>query len=82
MTTPHDGPGAEPCAGGVSARALAEKLGAVPGMGPATAQIILAEIGADMSRFPSPERLVSWGKLCLRTIQSRREEHCRPGRAR
>jgi transposase len=70
IATPHDGPGAEPCAGGVSARALAEKLDAVPGIGPATAQIILAEIGADMSRFPTPEHLVSWAKLCPRTIQS------------
>jgi transposase len=58
ITSPHDGPGAEPSAGGVSARALAGKLDAVPGIGPATAQIILAEIGADMSRFPTPEHLV------------------------
>jgi transposase len=70
VTTPHDGPAAEPSAGGVNARALAEKLDAVPGIGPATAQIILAEIGADMSRFPTPEHLVSWAKLCPRTIQS------------
>ncbi|MER5599572.1 transposase [Streptomyces sp. NPDC002265] len=55
---------------GVSARTLAEKLDAVPGIGPTTAQIILAEIGADMSRFPTPEHLVSWAKLCPRTIQS------------
>ncbi|MFI5682067.1 transposase [Streptomyces cellulosae] len=40
------------------------------GIGPATAQIILAEIGTDMSRFPTPEHLVSWAKLCPRTIQS------------
>ena len=43
---------------------------AVPGIGPATAQIILAEIGADMSRFPTPEHLLSWLKLRPRTIQS------------
>lgn len=54
----------------VSARALAEKLDAVPGVGPTTAQIILAEIGADTSRFPTPEHLVSWAKLCFRAIQS------------
>jgi transposase len=69
VTTPHDGPAAEPSAGSVNARALAEKLDAVPGIGPATAQIILAEIGADMSRFPTPEHLVSWAKF-PRTIQS------------
>jgi transposase len=54
----------------VNAPALAEKLDAVPEIGPATARIILAEIGVDMSRFPAPEHLVSWAKLCPRTIQS------------
>ncbi|MER7469008.1 transposase [Streptomyces sp. NPDC097981] len=27
-------------------------------------------MGADMSHFPTPEHLVSWAKLCPRTIQS------------
>lgn len=40
------------------------------GIGLATAQIILAEIGTDMSRFHTPEHLVSWAKLCPHTIQS------------
>ncbi|MFD8194684.1 IS110 family RNA-guided transposase [Streptomyces wuyuanensis] len=70
ITTPHDGPAGDPSTGSVNARILAEKLDAVPGIGPATAQIILAEIGADMRRFPTPEHLVSWAKLCPRTIQS------------
>jgi transposase len=73
ITGPHDdtagsvppGPGS-----GRSARALVELLDAIPGIGPATAQIIPAEIGLDMSRFPTPEHLVSWAKLCPRTIQS------------
>ncbi|MER5641502.1 IS110 family transposase, partial [Kitasatospora sp. NPDC002227] len=47
-----------------------ERLDAIPGVGPATAQIILAEIGLDMSRFPTPEHLASWAKLCPRTVQS------------
>jgi transposase len=34
-----------------------------------TAQVIIAEVGLDMSRFP-PEHLVSWARLCPRTIQS------------
>jgi transposase len=49
---------------------LIERLDAIPGVGPATAQVILAEIGLDMTRFPTPEHLVSWAKLCPRTIQS------------
>ncbi|MFE7635595.1 IS110 family transposase [Kitasatospora sp. NPDC057518] len=49
---------------------LVERLDAVPGVGATTAHIILAEIGLDMNRFPSPEHLVSWAKLCPRSIQS------------
>lgn len=71
ITTPHAGSGADDeSANVVSARVLAERLDAVLGIGPTTAQIILAEIGADMSRFPTPEHLVSWAKLCPRTMQS------------
>jgi transposase len=47
-----------------------ERLDEVPGISALNAQDILAEIGIDMSRFPTPEHLVSWAKLCPRTIQS------------
>ena len=47
-----------------------ERLDEIPGIGPGAAQIILAEIGLDMSRFPTAAHLVSWAKLCPRTIQS------------
>ena len=47
-----------------------ERLDEIPGISVANAQDILAEIGTDMSRFPTPEHLVSWAKLCPRTIQS------------
>ena len=47
-----------------------ERLDEIPGIGPKSAQTIIAEIGLDMSRFPTPEHLVSWAKLCPRTIQS------------
>ncbi|MFI6289356.1 IS110 family transposase [Streptomyces sp. NPDC051018] len=71
ITTPPGATGTEgKPATAVSAQVLAERLDAVPGIGPTTAQIILAEIGADMSRFPTPEHLVSWAKLCPRAIQS------------
>jgi transposase len=46
------------------------RLDDIPGIGPRAAQIILAEIGLDMSRFPTAGHLVSWAKLCPRTIQS------------
>src|SRR5260370_1138271 len=47
-----------------------ERLDEIPGIGQRTAQRIIAEIGLDMTRFPTPEHLVSWAKLCPRTIQS------------
>lgn len=47
-----------------------ERLDEIPGIGPNTAQVILAEIGLDMSKFPTAAHLVSWAKLCPRTIQS------------
>ncbi|MFB7476840.1 transposase [Kitasatospora sp. NPDC056184] len=52
----HDG---APTAAGRPGPELVVRLDAVPGVRAATAQIILAEIGLDMSRFPSPEHLVS-----------------------
>ena len=47
-----------------------ERLDEITGVGKRAAQTIIAEIGLDMTRFPTPEHLVSWAKLCPRTIQS------------
>ena len=47
-----------------------ERLDEIPGIGAHNAQDLLAEIGLDMSRFPTPEHLVTWARLCPRTIQS------------
>jgi len=46
------------------------RLDEIPGISAHGAQIILAEIGLDMTRFPTAGHLVSWAKLCPRTIQS------------
>jgi transposase len=57
------------CADAAPLSAVA-RLDEIPGIGPHGAQVILAEIGLDMTRFPTAGHLVSWAKLCPRTIQS------------
>jgi transposase len=47
-----------------------ECLAEIPGIGRTGAQIILAEIGLHMTQFPTAAHLVSWAKLCPRTVQS------------
>jgi transposase len=39
------------------------RLDAIPGVGPVAAQMILAEIGTDMGRFPTPGHLASWARF-------------------
>ncbi|WP_109527519.1 IS110 family RNA-guided transposase [Nocardia aurea] len=46
------------------------RLDEIPGISPEVAQIIIAEIGLDMRRFPTAEHLASWAKLSPKTIQS------------
>ena len=40
------------------------RLDGIPGINARTAQVLLAEVGADMSRFPSAGHLASWAGLC------------------
>jgi transposase len=47
-----------------------QRLDEIPGIARHAAQVLLAEVGLDMGQFPTPEHLVSWAKLCPRTIQS------------
>jgi transposase len=47
-----------------------DRLDEITGIGPDGARAIIAEIGLDMSRFPTAGHLVSWAKLSPRTIQS------------
>jgi transposase len=44
--------------------AQAAQLDTIVGIGPANAAELIAEIGVDMSRFPTPGHLVSWAKFC------------------
>ena len=40
------------------------RFDAIPGVGRQAAEDVLAEMGADMSRFPTPSHLTSWAKVC------------------
>jgi len=46
-----------PCAEAVA------RLNAIPGVGRTAAQVIIAEIGVDMTRFPTAGHLTSWAKF-------------------
>jgi transposase len=39
------------------------RLDEIPGIGPTAAHTIIAEIGLDMSRFPTPAQLASWARF-------------------
>jgi transposase len=39
------------------------RLDEIPGVGPTAAQTIIAEVGLDMSRFPTPAHLASWARF-------------------
>ena len=41
-----------------------ELLQTIPGVGQRTAEVILAEIGVDMRRFPTAAHLASWAGMC------------------
>ncbi|MFL5654780.1 MAG: transposase [Ktedonobacteraceae bacterium] len=43
---------------------LLQRLETIPGIKRRLAEVILAEIGADMSRFPSARHLASWAGMC------------------
>lgn len=59
-----------------------ERLTAIPGVSAVAAQAIVAELGVDMTRFPTVEQLRSWAGLCPRLDESagkRRSTRIRKG---
>ena len=63
-------------------RPLIPLLTSIPGIGELAARVLLAEIGTDMSRFPSAGHLISWAGLCPRNDESagkRRSTRMRKG---
>lgn len=62
--------------------AAVELLCTIPGVGVRTAEEVIAEIGADMSQFPSARHLASWAGQCPgndRSAGRRRSGHTRHG---
>ena len=60
----------------------ARLLTTLPGVSDLTAQVMVAEIGVDMSRFPTAAHLISWTGLCPRSDESagkRRSTRVRKG---
>ena len=45
-------------------------LETIPGVGRRTAEVLVAEIGTDLSRFPSAEHLASWAGMCPGNAES------------
>lgn len=51
-------------------RQAAKLLSTMPGLSSVSANVIVAEIGVDMSRFATPAHLLSWACLCPRNDES------------
>jgi transposase len=59
-----------------------ELVASIPGIKSVGAQVIVSEIGIDMSRFPSEGHLISWAGICPRNDESagkRRSNRLRKG---
>lgn len=66
-----------------------DRLMTVPGIARVTAEVVLAETGVDMSRFPTAAHLASWTGFCPGNNESAgnagpagRHRRCSPDRRR
>jgi transposase len=51
-------------------QAALDLLDTIPGVGQRAAEILLAEVGTDLSRFPSAKHLASWAGMCPGNTES------------
>jgi transposase len=63
---------------GTPVLSLVERLDEITGVGVRNAQVIIAELGTDMSVFPTAGHAAAWARLTPRTLQS--GNTTRPGR--
>jgi transposase len=52
-----------------------ERLDTIPGVGQRTAEILIAELGLDLGRFPTPGHLASWAGMCPGNHESAGKRH-------
>jgi transposase len=57
-------------------RAAVRLLSSIPGVSALSAEVIVAEIGTDMTRFPTAGHLISWAGLCPRNDESAGKRRC------
>jgi transposase len=50
--------------------AAVAQLDAIPGVGQRTAEVLVAEVGTNMARFPTADHLASWAGMCPGNRQS------------
>ena len=67
------------CASDGTPVGLVARLDEITGVGVCNARVLIAELGTDMSVFPTPGHAAAWARLTPRTLQS--GNSARPGRA-
>jgi transposase len=50
--------------------AAVARLDAIPGVGQRTEEVLVAEVGTNMARFPTADHLASWAGMCPGNRQS------------